>query len=151
MNSCVRFVFIKDVKGSPNKVTVVTLWSQVFLADYSLVCGVARRVRIAGSSRVRIRHSGRYRAGIVAAAHRTHISGRDAGDASAGGDAQLRGTGAAGQLNRGAGAFRLHREKLAVSIAGNTNAHPGHVIGDVEGVLALAGLEGAVAGGFELV
>lgn len=47
--------------------------------------------------------------------------------------------------------MRLHCEQLARGIAGHANCHSGHIVGDVEGMFALAGLQGAVARSLRLV
>lgn len=93
---------------------------------------------------VRILHPGRHRACGVAAAHGAHVAGSDAGDASAGGNPQLRRAVAAGQRRRRARPLRLHGKQLALSIACDADCHAGHIVGNVKRVLALVSLHGAV-------
>lgn len=98
------------------------------------------------SARMRIRRSRRHRSRRVAAAHRTHIARSEAGHASARCYTQLRWTRPAAHRST----LRLHRKELPVGIAGHSHTHPRHIVGNVKRLLALASLNGALAGRFGL-
>jgi hypothetical protein len=100
---------------------------------------------------VGIFHAGRNSGGAMAAAHRSHVAGGEAGHAPAGGDPQLRGAIACAHRGRWTRALRLHRKEFAVRVARYSDSHSRHVIGDVEGTLALIRLERAIAGSFRLL
>ncbi len=98
---------------------------------------------------MRIGHAGG--GGGVAGAQRAHIPWGETGDASAASDSELRRTIAAAESGRWPGPLRLHREELALRVARDPDGHAGHIVGDEERMLALAGLHSAVAGGLGLI
>ena len=108
-------------------------------------------MRIRSARRMRIGHAGRYSPGGMAGAHRSHVAGREAGDASARGYSQLRRAIATGQSCRRSRPLRLHVEQFAVRIARDTDGHAGHIVGDVERMFALARLRCAIGCGLGLV
>jgi hypothetical protein len=86
----------------------------------------------------------------VAGAHRAHVARGIAGDASAGGNAELRRTITGGDARRRTRALGLHGEEFAAGITRDPDGHSRHIIGDVETMSALAGLHRAITGGFGL-
>ena len=86
------------------------------------------------------------RHGDVTAAHGSHVAGSEAGDASAGRDAQLRWAGPGGDGT----VLRLHGIELGVIVAGDADRHPRHVIGKEKGRPVPGRADCAIAGCFEL-
>jgi len=103
-------------------------------------------MRILHPTLMRIRHPRRDASSGVAAAHRSHISRSEAGDAAARRHPQLRRTVPGRHIRRIARSLRLHGEQLPVGIPGHPNRHSRHVIRHVERLLRLARLHRAIAG-----
>jgi len=93
---------------------------------------------------VRVGHALRDRG--VSGAHRSHIARSKASHASAGSQTQFRRTCAAADPST----FRARGEQFAFRIARHTDNHPRHVVGDIEGMLRLACLQGTIGGSLRL-
>ena len=87
----------------------------------------------------------------MSSSHRSYVTRSVTGDASAGSQSKLRWTFAAAEAGRRDRTLRLNGEEFARRVPRHADGHPGHVIGDVERLLVLTGLERTIAGALGLV
>jgi hypothetical protein len=91
--------------------------------------------------------AGRHPTSRMPGSHRSHISRSEARHAAARSYPQLRRT----ISRRDRPVLRLHREQFPVSVPSHADAHPRHVIRDIERMFPLAGLHSAIARRLRLI